>query len=287
MSSPASSVSPTSSSPLASIDPAAYTRVPPLDLPSMIALCRQLLVESPTSPPPAVRSSQGQLAMLTQHAADEHRAQLGADRSQATRPIDIAADNAWGCTYRRLATYADLPADLYPRAGRAQALLARLFPDGLRFTQLEYGAQWVEAESRIQILIADRGRLRTELTELVGDDFVEELFRAHAAYGEMVGATRRRPLRARTDLRSLRLRLMEAATTHLIQLVATYLNHSTSARTRSEIERCFATVDLYRDKLSSPRREDEPAPPEPPAPPAPPAPPVLGPALPAPTPAVS
>lgn len=263
-----------------SFDPTAYTRVPPLDLTSMIALCRQLLIESPSSPPPAVRSSQAQLGLLTEEAAGEHRAQLDAENSRPTRPIDLAADNAWGCTYHRLETYTHLPEDSYPRAGRARLLLERLFPDGLRFTQLEYGAQWVEAESRIQILSADRGRLRAELVELIGEDFVEELYRTHAAYGEMVGATRRRPLRARTDLRALRLRLMEAATSHLIQLVATYLNDSTHARTRAEIERCFATVDQYREKLSSPRRDEEPVPP---------APPVLAPPLPAPspTPAVS
>ncbi len=255
--------------PPASFDPAAYTRMPPLDLPSMIALCRQLLIESPSSPPPSVRASQTQLGLLTEEATSEYRALLSADSSQPTRPIDMAADNAWGCTYRRLETYTSLPSKTYPRAARAQALLDRLFPDGLRFTQLEYGAQWVEAESRIQILSAERGRLRAELAELIGEDFVEELFQTHAAYGEMVGATRRRPLRARTDLRGLRLRLMEAATTHLIQLVATYLGGSLSARTRAEIERCFATVDQYRDKLSSPRRDTEPTPPPAPLPPSP------------------
>lgn len=249
-----------------SFDPTSYTRVPPLDLISMIALCRQLLIESPSSPPPAVRSSQSQLGLLTEEAASEHRAQLSSDSSQPKRPIDMAADNAWSCSHGRLETYTHLPADSYPRAARARALLDQLFPEGLRFTQLEYGAQWVEAESRIQILSADRGRLRTELAELIGEDFVTELFQTHAAYGEMVGATRRRPLRARADLRELRLRLMEAATNHLIQLVATYLNENTSARTCAEIERCFATVDQYRDKLSAPRRDSEPVPAPPPTP---------------------
>ena len=252
-----------SSTPATSFDPTAYVRVPPLDLPSMIALCRQLLVESPSSPPPAVRSSQTQLALLVKEASDEHRAQLSAESGQPTRPIDLAADNAWGCVYRRLETYTGLPAEQYPRSARAQALLTLLFPDGLRFTQLEYGAQWVEADSRIGILSADRARLRTELAELVGEDFVEELFRTHAAYGEMVGATRRRPPRSRPDLRSLRRRLMDAATAHLIQLVAAHLNDSTNGRTRAEIQRCFAAVDLYRDKLGGPRREGEPPLPSP------------------------
>lgn len=252
-----------SSTPVASFDPTAYVRVPPLDLPSMIALCRQLLVESPSNPPPAVRSSQTQLSLVVKEASDEHRAQLSAESGQPTRPIDLAADNAWGCVYRRLETYTSLPAELYPRAARAQALLTLLFPDGLRFTQLEYGAQWVEADSRVTILMADRGRLRTELIELVGEDFVAELLRTHAAYGEMVGATRRRPPRSRPDLRLLRLRLMEAATAHLIQLVAAYLNDSTSSRTKAEMQRCFAAVDLYREKLGGPRREGEPTPPAP------------------------
>lgn len=244
----------------ATLDVAAYTRVPNLDMPSLIALCRQLLTESPSSPSPAVRTSQGELGQQTSLCAEEYRLLLTSDDPKDTRPVDALADTAWGAVYRRLDAYALLPSDRYPQADRAASLQSTLFPDGLRFTQLEYGAQWVESDARIQTLLADRGRLKTELAGLVGGDFVDELLRTHDAYGEMVGATRRRPLRSKADLRILRLRLMDAASTHMIQLVATYLNPSTSDRTRDEILRSFAAVDQYRDKLAQPRRPDEPAP---------------------------
>ena len=244
----------------ATLDVAAYTRVPNLDMPSLIALCRQLLTESPSSPSPAVRTSQGELGQQTSLCAEEYRLLLTSDDPKDTRPVDALADTAWGAVYRRLDAYALLPSDRYPQADRARSLQLTLFPDGLRFTQLEYGAQWVESDARIQTLLADRGRLKTELAGLVGGDFVDELLRTHDAYGEMVGATRRRPLRSKADLRILRLRLMDAASTHMIQLVATYLNPSTGDRTRDEILRSFAAVDQYRDKLAQPRRPDEPAP---------------------------
>lgn len=244
----------------ATLDVAAYTRVPNLDMPSLIALCRQLLTESPSSPSPAVRTSQGELGQQTSLCAEEYRLLLTSDDPKDTRPVDALADTAWGAVYRRLDAYALLPSDRYPQADRAASLQSTLFPDGLRFTQLEYGAQWVESDARIQTLLADRGRLKTELAGLVGGDFVDELLRTHDAYGEMVGATRRRPLRSKADLRILRLRLMDAASTHMIQLVATYLNPSTGDRTRDEILRSFAAVDQYRDKLAQPRRPDEPAP---------------------------
>lgn len=269
----------------ATLDVAAYTRVPNLDMPSLIALCRQLLTESPSSPSPAVRTSQGELGQQTSLCAEEYRLLLTSDDPKDTRPVDALADTAWGAVYRRLDAYALLPSDRYPQADRAASLQSTLFPDGLRFTQLEYGAQWVESDARIQTLLADRGRLKTELAGLVGGDFVDELLRTHDAYGEMVGATRRRPLRSKADLRILRLRLMDAASTHMIQLVATYLNPSTGDRTRDEILRSFAAVDQYRDKLAQPRRPDEPAPAPASDDPAAPLPPPISPApLPAPGP---
>jgi len=270
-----------------SVDVSAYMRVPPLDLPSLIALCQQLLTESPSSPPTAVRTSQMELEQTTQRAAEGYRLALTEDAPPDSRPIDLQADIAWGAVYRRLDAYTALPSDRYPWVERAKALLATLFPEGLRFTQLEYGAQWVESEARIKTLLADRGLLKTELAGLVGGDFVDELLRTHSSYGEMVGATRRRTLRGKTDQRTLRSKLMEAASVHLIQLGAAYLNPSTSERLRSEIERSFAAVDLYRDKLASPRRPDEPAPTPQPSPPAPspsPLSPPLGPLVPAPAP---
>ena len=257
---PSSPVSPQS------LDVSAYLRLPPLDLPSTLALCRQLLTESPSSPSPAVRNSHLELQQQTLFASEEYRLLLASDEPRDTRPIDLSADAAWSAIHRRLDAYASLPADRYPLADRARALLSRLFPDGLRFTQLEYGAQWVESEARIQTLLADRGHLKAELASLAGSDFVDELLRTHSDYGDMVGATRRRTLRSKTDLRALRLTLLDVASTHLLQLVAAYLNPSTSDRTRAEILRSFAAVDLYRDKLTSPRRPDEPAPPLTPSP---------------------
>lgn len=258
-----------------SFDPAAYTRVPALDLPALLTLARQVIAEAPSVPTASLRACQSELQATITRAEGDYRAQLSLAPEPLGRSIDPPADNAWSCIHRRLGAYADLPVELYPHAERARELQATLFPDGLRFTQLEYGAQYSESERRVQMLQAERGRLQSELCDLVGREFVDELLRTHAAYGELVGVTRRRPLLPRPDLRETRNGLMAALSAYLIQLVALYVSPGTSDKLRGELERSFASVDLYRDKAQSDRRRPE-------DPPAPPAPPILAPPAPAP-----
>jgi len=71
---------------------------------------------------------------------------------------------------------------------RAAQIHEALFSEGLTFLQLKYVEQHAESARRID-LIKDEG-LRPQLDELVGKELVDELHRAHKAYGDALGITR-------------------------------------------------------------------------------------------------
>ncbi|MBI3184927.1 MAG: hypothetical protein HYZ28_22535 [Myxococcales bacterium] len=52
-------------------------------------------------------------------------------KKEDPRPIDNRLDVGWGAFHDRLAAYSKLPVDQYPKAKRAQELVALLFPEGL------------------------------------------------------------------------------------------------------------------------------------------------------------
>jgi hypothetical protein len=197
------------------------------------------------------------------------------------RPVDLAADHAWGAVELRLAAWLQLPADEYVQVAEATTLHNQLFPDGLRFTQLEYGAQWAEAESRLQMLKSS-GQLPL-LERLCDKSFVTELLRCHAAYGAMVGTNLPAPAAAKPrktagkrdeepavaiDLGWLRKKTQQAILAHQIQLVA--MRMSDSPAERAAAQAALRPLDDYRDKLtpSRPAKKDDPAPEPTPASPA-------------------
>lgn len=241
-------------------DPSLYTRTPRLDVPSLIALARQVLAAGPARPKAAVKQSQRELQEATSTLEAAYREHLGAPEGQDSRPIDQAADNVWACVYARLESYAALPVEHYPRAREAGELLRTLFPDRLSFLKLEYGAQWTEAEQRLQLIKQER--LTPALEALVGPEFVAELHRCHALYTQMVGVAQPKKGRKKLpDLRALRLTTQQALTAHTIQLLAVHL--AGDAKQQEAIRPAFAAIDAYRDKTAAAPAEPAPAEPAP------------------------
>ena len=245
-------------------DPSLYTRTPRLDVPSLIALARQVLAAAPARPKAAVKQSLHELHEATSALEAAYREHLSAPEGQDSRPVDQAADNAWACAYARLDSYAALPVEHYPRAREAGELLQKLFPEGLSFLKLEYGAQWTEAEQRLQLIKQER--LTAELEALIGPEFVAELHRCHALYTEMVGVSQPKKGRKKLpDLRTLRLTTQQALTAHTIQLLAVHL--AGDPKQQEAIRPTFAAIDAYRDKTAA--DPTKPAPSEPAPTPAP------------------
>jgi hypothetical protein len=192
------------------------------------------------------------------------------------RPIDLSADNSWACVKSRLDAYTWLDEDRFPEASRARSIAQKLFPTGLAFTQLEYGAQWAEASWRVKCIAEEK--LEPELRRLCGDVFIDELYHWHGEYEKMAGVVApRRAARganggtngsseSRPNLAELRRRAGQAIVVWQAQLVALHLAGHPGARA------ALRPTDDYREKLTvaTPApKTPEPLPPTPPAPPAP------------------
>ena len=242
-------------------DPSQYSKLPPnLDLASTVALARKLIAAAPVVPSPGAKQSLQILVQTTQPLESGMVDTLRGGSVASKRPLDLLADRSWSAIEKRLGAWMDLPAEQHPEVEAAAELHAMLFPDGLRFTQLEYGAQWAEAESRIQLLKQDHHERMLE--QLCGKAFVAELYRCHEAYGAIVGTTAKKAKKAqpeeRPDLNLLRKKTQQAILAHQIQLVAMAI--STDPSERAAGRAALRPIDEYREKLtpSRPKKEEPP-----------------------------
>lgn len=250
-------------------DPSAYMFNPRLDVPSQIALGWQLYAAAPADLPKSAEVCKRGLRDATRALETGYQVTQAWDASQLKRPIDIRADKSWAGIKGRLEPWTILDEEQVPEAGRARVILQKIFPTGLAFTQLEYGAQWVEASWRIKY-ITDEG-LEPELRRLCGDIFVDELLHWHKEYGKMVGvvpaargAREKESDEPRPNLAELRRQAVQAVVAWQAQLVALHLAGHKGARA------ALRPTDEYREKNASAFAKpaaEPPAAPEPTAPP--------------------
>lgn len=245
------------SAPLPEIDWVSYGRCPNLPLSSLTALGRQLLTAVPARMTAALTGSREQLQFELARAEAGYTEHLLVPDPQSKRPIDMAADISWGALHGRMESLAMLPHDRYPSAARAATLRDLLFPQGLTFLTLEYGAQWAEAERRLKVI--EQQRLKSEIDALCGPEVLVEVRRCHAEYAEMIGVTKAKGAKFKLpDLRALRLSLQHAISAHMMQLLAYAL--AGGAAGLEAITPALEAMDAYREKAQS-------TPPEKPEPP--------------------
>jgi len=168
-------------------DISSYLSSPVLDVAGGVALGVALLSALPAHAPAPVRRAAERLRASTLALQSAWQATRDAAEGVDRRAADHRMDVAWGAAYDRLSACAALPAGSYPRAGRAARLMGKLFPDGLSFLKLPYSHEWAESGQRLALL--DDKAVSAELRDLIGDDFVQELQKAHAAYGDALGIT--------------------------------------------------------------------------------------------------
>ncbi|MCK6551344.1 hypothetical protein L6R52_36250 [Myxococcota bacterium] len=168
------------------IDVSLYFQLPIYDVPGGLALAKSLEATSSKRLPPHCRERLAEMKA----AAEDLSAVWRANAVQAVdkRPADAALDAIWGAIHARLSAYAALPVEDYPAAAKAFEVKERLFPDGLGFLKLAYVEEWAESDKRMRQI--DDQKLEGPLERLVGRDFVEQLGRAHATYGPVLGITR-------------------------------------------------------------------------------------------------
>lgn len=167
-------------------DPMNYYRAPHFDAATGVALGVALLSALPKDVPEDVQQCARKVRTATLALQKAWTAEPPARRVDK-RPFDNACDSAWSCGHGRLSCYASLPADIWPKAERAAAIVALLFPEGLTFLRLPYAAQWAEQERRLAKI--DALELAPEIDDLCGPEFLAEIRRTHTAYGEVLGIT--------------------------------------------------------------------------------------------------
>lgn len=248
-------------------DIALYSRVPPLDVPTAMALGQAILSAAPKSPPADLKKA---LKGVEQEAKAlkglwSEREALG--RSEDRRPYDQSLDGAWGCAHDRLDALGRLPADRYPSAAEAVQLRQAIFPDGLAFLKLPYEAEWAESQRRLE-LIASRG-WEADLNRLIGSEFLTEVRRCHKDYGEVLGITRPlKPAPLDVNLTDGLRKLGAALSRYSVKLVASYDDDSTT-EWKQAVHSALRPFDELRTaqarRASSDRPSPEPTPPEPPS----------------------
>lgn len=244
-------------------DPREYLSTPPLHVPGLIALSRQLLAAAPADLPKPAETCKRQLARAVKDLEAGYQASQTSDPTVLRKPIDSAADTSWSCLKARLEPYLWVDEARQPQAAVARRIFQRLFPTGLAFTQLEFGAQWAEASWRIQT-IAEQG-LEPDLRRLCGDFFVDELLHWHREYGQMIGvhptgARLARAVSPAPNLAALRKATTQAIVAWQAQLVALHLAGHADAR------QALRPTDDYRDKLALSSGRDASTDPPPPLP---------------------
>jgi hypothetical protein len=174
------------------LDIGRYTRVPLLDVATMLAFGIRLLAIVPKSSAPRdedelkrIRPPARALRVTLVTLKDSWRA--GDAVSAPKRPLDIAFDAAWGALLARLepwSIFASVPGGT-GLAKLASALVATIFSSRLDFTRLELNAEWAQSQKRLDV-IAEKA-LRDDLVKTAGAEFVERVEETHAALGRALG----------------------------------------------------------------------------------------------------
>jgi hypothetical protein len=225
-----------------SIDPAPYVRPPRLGIASGLSLSKMLLLRVPTKPGPGVIMAAKLLAATIVATEADWRSQGKTKPARKARAADVRLDRAWTVIHRRLADHEGLASEDSDRI-RSVELIDRLFPTGLRFTQLRFMQEHAHSE-RLLAIIEDEA-LRPDLDHLVGKRFMDELVLAHADYGVVLGITEA-PADEPTAVSMMeRLReLTQAIGDHALQVLAYSRMHPDHL---APAQRALAPIDMFRE----------------------------------------
>ncbi|AKU97811.1 hypothetical protein AKJ09_04475 [Labilithrix luteola] len=166
--------------------------LPRLDGNSADALVTELLTHAKGKKLPSpIESARKRLAetqkALKEALASRLQKQAPSANAAAARPADQAEDAAFSAMFDWLTGFSKLP-EQHEETTTARRLLASLFPEGLKFTQLPYKLEWAEADARLRTIDAD-ATFEKAIAKLGGKIFLENLRQAHKEYGHVLGIT--------------------------------------------------------------------------------------------------
>jgi len=200
------------------LDPRPFVRPPRLSVRSGLSLGRMLLPLVPADPGPGVLAAAQSLEAALEELESQWKIKARTQQTDDVRPYDVRIDRAWAVVDSSLDRYAVFDPEDADRT-RAEELRRQLFPTGLEFLKLPYIEEHAESERRLDLI--EEEDLREDLDRLVGEDFLDELAAAHAAYGEALGIhtagqTPPPPISLTEPLR----RVVDAISAYAIQVLA-------------------------------------------------------------------
>lgn len=207
--------------------PATLVTLPQLSASAAIAMGTDLLAKARAwhqGLPPAIARS---LERLTTSFGELHASAEAAQGLRSLNPAlvstsDFRIDACWAGLQSFLQGWARTPfedGEGVELAEAARRLLELVFPDGLKFTQLSYKLEWAESDVRLARL--DQGENEAIVKRLGAEPLVENLRKAHVAYGEALDLTTARvKLKAQGKMREPLLRFSDALRSYAVVVAA-------------------------------------------------------------------
>jgi hypothetical protein len=227
-------------------DPAPYMRPPRLDVRQAVSLSIALLSALPKNAGPSTKKAARRLRSAAQdlQTAWSHRQRAASPRPTEKVKADRRIDGAWGALKARLEAYGWLPADFYPRAPRAEELVASVFPTGLDFLTLPMNEEWFESNERLKRIKNEN--LDAEIDALAGPEFLVEVRAAHEQYGAVLGITQAQSLPPDSTVLLGPLRAVVAAMgDYLLQIIASVDREA--PETIESARKALLPVDRFRE----------------------------------------
>ena len=235
-----------------SLDASRYIRAPRLSAANGIGLANQILQNVPATPTESIATAASRIEFRVSLLSDA----FGTEAPAAlARPhlVDIRIDRAWGSLEKRLDA-ADGLSESVDHADRQRAaeLHAKFFGEGLAFLKLEYLSEHAESEKRLKWITGD---VETDLSRLVGANYIANLRAAHHAYGEALGITGSVDAAREAKLREPLRALGDAISNYSMQVIAWFGNLDSSAADYAAnveaVRHALAPIDKFREGHSS------------------------------------
>lgn len=253
-------------------DPMLYTRPPVLTLESGIALCRALRRSMPRGASAAIRKAGDKLERLAdaaQQALARRQHEDSGYASEDHRNTDPDTDRAWRILVARLAAYAQLPTEGYPKAARAAELQQRLGTGLNEYLSLPYAEQLVAMDTVLS-RIDDEG-LAKDLNALCGPEFLDNARTCQSRYRRMVESRMQDP--GASDKLNLHVRAMGRAVVEYALRILASIDDEEAGSQEAALA-ALLPIDNHRESLArrssgngkAPAPEPEPSGPAAPAP---------------------
>jgi CBS domain-containing protein len=162
-------------------------------------------------------------------------------------------DRAVRAMSMRLEALTLLHAEAGPDVETAQKAHQRLFPDGLRFLALPYSQQWAHCD-RLLSTLDDDEELGADVERLVGEITLDEVRRAQAAYGTVLGITTARETIAVVSLVGPLDAVREAIVGYALQIIAM---QSDDPSRLLAARKALAPIDELRATQAAPARRPD------------------------------